>query len=284
MYSFTINVRRRHLALALVLLLIGVWISRTDVADAGGSPPGTGIAVVYIAVGTGFADALGAGPGAGLNGAPIILVPTNPPLDPDTSAELIRLDPRSVIIIGGTSAVSTSMENALVALLPNADVSRIAGTNRYKTNAAFSAATFPIEGWVSVPAAAFTSTLPATQDVHIGIGAWHTTGGTLNAPIHLPHGAEILEFRIDAHDANGSDDLTAFLYRVDSISGELTIAVVGTTGDTGSMMPSSTSIEPGLAIVDNGAYGYMVYLNGAAGSDRQIITAMVRYRLGASSG
>ncbi|MDP3984928.1 MAG: cell wall-binding repeat-containing protein, partial [Acidimicrobiia bacterium] len=159
MSTVTLTMRRRDLAwgVALLVLLSAIWVARSDVADAGGSPPATGIAVVYVAVGTNFPDSLGVGPGGGVNGAPIIIVPTNPPIPAASQTELLRLDPRTVIIVGGTAVISAAMETALGALLPNAVVSRIAGANRYETNAAFSAATFPIEGWASIPAAAFTT-------------------------------------------------------------------------------------------------------------------------------
>jgi hypothetical protein len=70
-----------------------------------------------------------------------------------------------VIIVGGTAVISAAMETAIEALLPNAVVSRIAGADRYATNAMFSAATFPIEGWASIPAAAFTANEPDTDAV-----------------------------------------------------------------------------------------------------------------------
>ncbi|OFW63062.1 MAG: hypothetical protein A2135_08805 [Actinobacteria bacterium RBG_16_67_15] len=145
MSTIEFSVRRRDLAwaLALVVLVSAIWVARSDVADAGGSPPGTGIAVVYVAVGTNYPDALGVGPGAGADAAPIIILPTNPPIPAASEAELVRLDPRTVIIIGGTVAISAAMETALGVLLPNATITRISGADRYATNAAFSAATFP---------------------------------------------------------------------------------------------------------------------------------------------
>ena len=70
---------------ALVVLLSAIWVASSEHADAGAVPPGTGIAVVYVAVSTNYPDSLGVGPGAGTNGAPIIILPTNPPI-PDPSA------------------------------------------------------------------------------------------------------------------------------------------------------------------------------------------------------
>ena len=132
MSTFTFSVRRRDLAwgVALIVLLSAIWVARGDQADAAFIPPGTGIAVVYVAVGTNYPDSLGVGPGAGGNGAPIIIVPTNPPIPAPTATELERLDPKTVIIVGGTAVISAAMETALGVLLPNAAVTRIGGANR----------------------------------------------------------------------------------------------------------------------------------------------------------
>jgi hypothetical protein len=272
-YSFTINVRRRHLALAVVLLLIGVWVTHSDPAGAGADPPGEGIAVVYVAVGTGFADALGVGPGAGLNGAPIILVPTNPPLDPATEAELIRLDPKAVIIVGGTGVVSDVMETTLENLLPNAVVSRIAGTNRYKTNAAFSAATFPIEEWASISAAGLTGRVGATVSTTEGF-TYATAGGDLVGEIQLPDGAQILELKVLGHDSS-ANNFTVSLYRITN-----QIATVTSAGNAGEGNWATTSITAGQDTVDNEWSGYSIRV-ASTGSFLGPRVVMVRYRLGA---
>ena len=285
MYSFTINVRRRHLALALVLVLIGVWITRTEPADAGTDPPGEGIAVVYVAVGTGFADALGVGPGAGLNGAPVIIVPTNPPMNGATATELVRLDPRTVIIIGGTSAVSDAMEDTIVELLPNAAVSRISGGNRYETNAAFSQATYPIEGWIALPAVAFISDNPDADDADITPESASnlSSGGVLNAPVHLPQGAEILELRAEVFDGTNESGVTVELHRY--FEGATTmIATVSSPafGGDGETVLNSMAITQGLEIVDNSDSAYLIKVTEASGQgDLYLRAVMVRYRVGA---
>jgi hypothetical protein len=48
MSTFNFSTRRRDLtwAVALVVLLSAIWVTRSDIADAGGAPPGEGIAVV----------------------------------------------------------------------------------------------------------------------------------------------------------------------------------------------------------------------------------------------
>jgi ell wall binding domain 2 (CWB2) len=285
MSSVAFSVRRRDLAwgVALIVLLSAVWVARGDFADAGVVPPGDGIAVVYVAVSTNYPDSLGVGPGAGANAAPIIIVPTNPPIPPATSAELIRLDPKNVIIVGGTAVISAAMQDALEALLPNAAVSRIGGANRYETNAAFSATTFPIEGWASIPAAAFHGDSPATDTVFTGAFAYNSTDGSLFAPIQLPHGADILEFRADVYDGDNGASIGVFLFRVDAAGISTTAASASSTVlfNGGYTTVSDTTIT---SLVDNESYAYYVFVTGAASAALVIFNMKVRYRLGVSTG
>jgi hypothetical protein len=277
--TLNITIGKRTLAWLLAGLLAATTILVANHADAGAAPPGEGIARVYVAVGTGFADALGAGPGAAANGAPIILVPTDPPLNAATTAELVRLDPKEVVIVGGTAAISLATEAALVALLPNAAFSRIAGSNRYVTNAEFSESVFPVEGWVSVPASAFTTGNPDLDDVSIGLNYAFSDGGhALRAPVHLPHGAEILEVLAWFYDESGNN-AQACLRRFDNILTQ-PVACVATTLDPGDVPLSTTVIDQTLDEVDNSQYGYMVEVTGANSSNLKISRVLIRYALG----
>ena len=83
-----------------MVLLSAVWVAQSDVADAGGSPPGEGIAVVYVAVGTNFPDALGVGPGAGADSVRSSSCPRIPRSPPPHPPRLVRLDPRTLVIVG----------------------------------------------------------------------------------------------------------------------------------------------------------------------------------------
>ncbi|MBD3782762.1 MAG: cell wall-binding repeat-containing protein [Micrococcales bacterium] len=68
--------------------------------------PGTRVA--YLASGLGFADALAGGPQAGLQGGPILL--TRPDVLPaSVRAELVRLQPRRIVVLGGTASVSDAV-------------------------------------------------------------------------------------------------------------------------------------------------------------------------------
>jgi hypothetical protein len=177
------------------------------------------------------------------------------------------------------------MQDAIEALLPNAAVSRIGGTNRYETNAMYSAATFPIEGWASIPAAAFIAPSPASDVVAISQYAYNITNGVLHAPIQLPHGAEILELKADAYDTDNGAGIGVTLYRVNNAGAGLDAASAssGVTFSAGDTTVSDTTITAGAKIVDNENYTYLVKVTGADGSP-YIFNVKVRYRLGVSTG
>lgn len=95
-----------------------------------------GVDRAYVAVGTAFPDALAAG--GGLPG-PILLTDTAT-LPPATLAEIDRLNPTTIFVIGGTGAIS----NAVAAQLANhGPVTRLAGANRHETAAVVSAQMYP---------------------------------------------------------------------------------------------------------------------------------------------
>jgi len=74
---------------------------------------------VSVAGGDEFPDALAGGPVAGLNGAPIILVPPTGPLPPTVQAYLNRASSSvlSAMLFGGTVAVSTPVAKAIAQAL-----------------------------------------------------------------------------------------------------------------------------------------------------------------------
>ena len=86
-----------------------------------------GVPAVYVASGASVADALVAGAAAGATGAPLLLVDRDT-VPGATAAELERLRPGRVVVIGGTAAVSDAVLSALGA-------TRIAGVDRYATAA-----------------------------------------------------------------------------------------------------------------------------------------------------
>jgi len=99
-----------------------------------------GVPVVFIAVGDNFPDALAGGPPAAIEGGPILLTAKDL-LPGATKAELARLDPGRIVVLGGTGVVSDAVMAELGAYTAGA-VTRLAGSDRYSTAAAISAATF----------------------------------------------------------------------------------------------------------------------------------------------
>ncbi len=98
--------------------------------------PEGGVFQVFIASGESFADALSAAPVAASQGASLLLTPPSS-LPAATVAELRRLEPQFVTIVGGTAVVSRAVERRLEDLLSGwgGEVGRIAGDNRYETSA-----------------------------------------------------------------------------------------------------------------------------------------------------
>jgi putative cell wall-binding protein/6-phosphogluconolactonase (cycloisomerase 2 family) len=90
---------------------------------------------VRLVAGATFADALA----AGAAGAPLLLTGRDS-LPSSTAAQLSRLAPTTVEIVGGTATVSKAVMAAVHDLLPGAVVRRIAGVDRYQTAAALAAA------------------------------------------------------------------------------------------------------------------------------------------------
>jgi len=91
-----------------------------------------GASTVYVAVGTQFADGLAAAPAAAQVDAPLLLVRTGA-VPGNVLVELRRLNPTSIVIVGGTGAVSTAVATALATAVPTASVSRFEGVDRYET-------------------------------------------------------------------------------------------------------------------------------------------------------
>ncbi len=89
----------------------------------------TGAAIAYVATGEVFPDALSGGTAAGIQSAPMLLT-ESASLPVSTRAELERLRPGRIMLIGGTGAVSTAVANQLTGI---AVTERVAGTTRYST-------------------------------------------------------------------------------------------------------------------------------------------------------
>jgi putative cell wall-binding protein len=100
-----------------------------------------GVPAVFIATGANFPDALAGGPAAAKAGAPILLV-TRTEIPAATRAELTRLQPGRIVVLGGPGVISDAVAAALQPFQTGGGISRLGGADRYATAAAVSRATF----------------------------------------------------------------------------------------------------------------------------------------------
>jgi putative cell wall-binding protein len=98
-----------------------------------------GVPVAYVATGRGFADALGGGAAAAAEGGPLLLVDDGVPAA--TDAELRRLQPKHIVVLGGSSAVPNAVVSAL-GQYTTGGVERVGGADRYETAVLVSRRTF----------------------------------------------------------------------------------------------------------------------------------------------
>ena len=101
-----------------------------------------GLDTVFVATGENFPDGLAAGPAAAHLDAPVLLV-HHGSIPAPTVAELTRLDPDHIVVVGGTGAVSNAVVSALGSFA-NVNVERVSSVDRYATAAAISARFFPV--------------------------------------------------------------------------------------------------------------------------------------------
>ncbi len=116
-----------------------VAVSQRLVPD-GQVPPG-GVPVVFLASGIGFADAAAAGPAAAHEHGVVLLTPQDA-LPDVVAAELTRLAPQRVVVVGGPSSVSDAVLTAAAAA-SGVTPDRVWGADRYATAADLSADAFP---------------------------------------------------------------------------------------------------------------------------------------------
>ena len=133
-----------------------------------------GVDVAYLASGANFPDALSGAAAAGSLGGPVLL--TLPGSLPKViAAELARLKPKSIVVLGGAPAVADTVLSAARSYT-SGSVTRAAGANRFGTAAAVSESTF--DTGTSVVYVANGMTFP---DALSGAAA----GGVLDGPVLL---------------------------------------------------------------------------------------------------
>lgn len=93
----------------------------------------SGAPVVYITNGLNFPDALSAAPAAARDGGPLLL--TDPAsLPPSVAAEVSRLNPTTIVVVGGPNSVAPQVLDQLATAAPTATISRVDGLDRYEAS------------------------------------------------------------------------------------------------------------------------------------------------------
>ncbi|MGN7798306.1 cell wall-binding repeat-containing protein [Leifsonia sp. 22587] len=131
--------------------------------------------IAYVASGTSFPDALSATGAAGSQGGPVLLTPGSDTTGVTVGGTLAALAPKRIAVVGGANVVPSSLDHALSAV---AQVTRLAGFDRFATNAAVTAFAFP-----DAPTALIASGLDF-PDALTG-AAW---GGHAHLPLLLARG------------------------------------------------------------------------------------------------
>jgi putative cell wall-binding protein len=108
----------------------GRYSTAVEASKAAFPDSGAGAPVVWIASGENFPDALSAGPAAAKQNGPLLLTRSGE-LPAVTLAELHRLHPAKIVLVGGTTVVTTAVEAQLKKVAPT---TRIAGANRYEVS------------------------------------------------------------------------------------------------------------------------------------------------------
>ena len=99
-----------------------------------------GAAVAFVVTGVNYPDALAGGPAAAKRGGPVLLTERDR-LPSPTSDELQRLQPKSIVVLGGPSSVSDAVASSLKSYT-SGSVTRVAGNDRFETAAAVSKTVF----------------------------------------------------------------------------------------------------------------------------------------------
>lgn len=135
----------------------------------------------YVASGGSFPDALSATGVAGTQGAPVLLVSPADPEGATVAGALASLRPRSIVVVGGTDVIPASVDTALGAIAP---VLRLAGADRFATNAAVIRSVFSSAGSALVASGLnFPDALSgAAWAGHSGIPLLLARGGCLTKP------------------------------------------------------------------------------------------------------
>lgn len=138
----------------------------------------TSTSEVWVSSGSAYADALSGGPAAGRANAPMLLSRSDA-LPASTRAELRRLQPSRIVLVGGESALSADVRQEIAAAVPGATITRLSGANRYETSAAVAQ-----HGWPGTAGRVYFATALSWPDALSGVSA----AGASGAPLLLVRG------------------------------------------------------------------------------------------------
>ncbi|MFB2555595.1 cell wall-binding repeat-containing protein [Herbiconiux liangxiaofengii] len=139
----------------------------------------SGADTAYLVNGYVFSDALSAAPAAVSDDAPLLLTAPDA-LSAGVEAELKRLDPSTIVVVGGPASVSEKVISSLKSIAGT--VTRIAGADRYSTSIAVAEYAFGGEG--DSVANAYLATGTNFPDALSASAA----AGTKGEPVILVHG------------------------------------------------------------------------------------------------
>lgn len=185
---------------------------RYGTAAAVSSDWSPGVDLVYVASGLNYPDAMPAGALGGTNDAPVLLTRTAA-LPEVTKAELARLQPDRIVVLGGSNTVAESVITDLAdyATADTLDeVSRLAGADRYET-AAEAAMTYP--SGVQVAYVATGTDFPDAL-------AAASRGGQLDSPVLLTRSTDLPAATRSALEHLDADNIVV-LGGVDSVADEV---------------------------------------------------------------
>lgn len=134
---------------------------------------------VYVANGKNFPDAVSAAPAAASQDAPLLLV-RRESVPAAVTAQIERLNPSRIVVVGGSGVVSDAVFDQLAKLTP--EIRRDAGVDRYETSRTIASAAF---GGTGSPVA-YLATGAGFADA-LSASA---VAGSVNAPVILVNGSK----------------------------------------------------------------------------------------------
>jgi putative cell wall-binding protein len=137
-----------------------------------------GVPVVYVAKSGDYPDALSAAPAAALGQGPLLLTPTGS-LPSSVGAEIARLQPKRIVVVGGPASVAPAVYDQLAGLAPS--IERISGADRYEASRALVTSVFS-----GAPVSRVYITTGANFPDALAAGA---AAGSLGVPVLLVNGS-----------------------------------------------------------------------------------------------